>query len=108
MAHNYLVLEGRITEDGRLEVTLPPDAIAEPVRVTIESVAPPAAESATVDDNTPLTAEEVAEFMDMLLNPKPATMGEILNSGLIGALANWDRGDPAEWIHKSRLTDDYT
>ncbi len=60
-----LTLEGEVTDDGRLIVSLPPDAPRGPVRVTVE-VAPEILEISEDDvRGLGMTAEEIASSPDL-------------------------------------------
>jgi hypothetical protein len=60
-----LTLDGEITEDGRLVVTLPPDLPAGRVRITVE-LAPEAFEPSEEDlRGLGLTAQEIAASPDL-------------------------------------------
>ncbi len=95
-----LCLKGKISHDGKLEFEFPEGF--EPIEVQI-AVSPAQNEaSAEVESQAaepPFTDEEIRQ----MLTVTPKTMGEILESGLIGSWTDWDKGDPAEWVASLRL-----
>jgi hypothetical protein len=101
MANVRIQVDGTITEDGKLEVTLPDEHPVGSVRVTIEPVREENAETPTDEipwEERPWTEEELRES----LNFKGLTMGEILASGVVGSGADWDIGDSEEWVQEQR------
>lgn len=80
-----LRLRGRITEEGRLEVDLPPGTPAGEARVTIE--VPPAER---------WSPQEIAEALRI----EPLTGAEILAAGLAGGWEGIEDG--AEWVARRR------
>lgn len=80
-----LKLCGRITEEGRLEVDLPPGVPAGDARVTIE---------------IPTTEEWTAHELTEALTIEPLTGAEIVAAGLIGG---WEGSeDGVDWIDSQR------
>jgi hypothetical protein len=79
-------IKGRLTDDGRIEAELPDGW--QPGDVTIE---------VPIEQETEWTDEELKE----MLNFKGLTLGEI-PADLIGAGADWDIGDSAEWVEEQR------
>jgi hypothetical protein len=90
-----IVLKGTISEDGRLVITLPPDAPRGDVEVVVRSL--PAAET------------DAAAALETLLNDPAtfdhpgATMGEIAASQAVGLWKNRaEMDDPVEWLAQQR------
>jgi hypothetical protein len=50
------------------------------------------------DDNTPLTAEEIAELMRI----EPLSPAEIAAEGLLGTWADLNISDGAEWVNEQK------
>ncbi len=81
MATNTITVKGYI-KDGQLQVDLPETLPDGEVEVTI-------AISEQNQEGQP------SEF-------KGLTLGEILESGLVGSGADWDIGDSEEWVREQR------
>jgi hypothetical protein len=80
-----LKLRGRITEEGRLEVDLPPGIPAGEARVTIE-----------VPPTERWSPQEIAEALKI----EPLTGAEIIAAGLAGGWEGIEDG--AEWVDRRR------
>lgn len=95
MAVNYVVVKGYI-KDGKLEIDLPDNVTDGEVEVTLpvrqEKV------SSAMQDETPLTDEEIEAFM----RPNPKTGAEIAKNPSIGAWADYGITDSVEWINEQR------
>jgi hypothetical protein len=83
-----LYLSGIITEDGRLEVTLPPGTPPGPAGVIVEPL----------DENRPWTEEEIRAA----LVHHPKTGAEIAASDAIGSWAHLGIEDPVAWVEEVR------
>lgn len=87
MAVQYMRVKGYI-RDGKLYADLPDDVPDGDVEVLLPMFA----------DDSPLTDTELHD----LLTFKGQTLGEILESGLVGAGADWELGDREEWVQAQR------
>jgi hypothetical protein len=85
-----MIIKGRLTDDGRIEAELPEGW--QPGEVSIEIA---------VDADTVWTEEELEELAQYMKFEGGKTLGEI-PSELIGAGADWDIGDSAEWVEEQR------
>jgi hypothetical protein len=79
-----VIIDDKLTEDGKIEIELPKGWQSGNIRVEIPI------ESAWTD-------EEIEEMLKFEGKP----LGEI-PSDLIGAGADWDIGDSAEWVAEQR------
>jgi hypothetical protein len=79
-------LQGRITEQGRLEIELPDGLPAGEARVTIEIPTPV------------WTAEEIADALKV----QPMTGAEIVAAGLTGGWKAEVGESGAEWVERTR------
>ena len=86
-----MIIKGRLTDDGRIEAELPEGW--QPGEVSIEIA---------VDTDTVWTDDELAELAQYMKFEEGKTLGEILDSGLVGSGADWDIGDSAEWVEEQR------
>lgn len=80
-------LQGRITEEGRLEVELPVGLPAGEARITIET-------APTAD----WSAQELAEALKI----EPLTGAEMIAAGLTGGWEDAGITDGAEWVERQR------
>lgn len=80
-------LNGRITENGELEIDLPPGLPPGEARVTIEIPLEPA-----------WSPEEIREALTI----KPMTGAEIVAAGLVGGWEDKGITDSAEWLEEQR------
>ncbi len=83
-------LKGYITETGEIKVDLPKNHPVGEVNLTIEAP--------REDEKT----EQETDSDDDVLQFKGQTLGEILESGLVGAWSDWDIGDSEEWVQEQR------
>ena len=82
-----LRLKGRITEDGGLEIELPPGLPAGEARVTIE---------------IPIGAASQSESHERRLGPGPLTGQDIVQAGLTGGWAGRSLPDGTAWVADQR------
>lgn len=90
-----IIIDARLTKEGKIEIELPKGWQEGNIRVEITL------EKEQQDipwEEQPWTNEE----LDAALQFKGQTLGEILESGLIGTGADWDIGDSAEWVAEQR------
>jgi hypothetical protein len=79
-------IKGILTETGEIKVDLPENWQPGEVEVLIPT------------EVSEWTDEELKQMLEF----KGQTLGEILDSGLVGAGADWDIGDSAEWVEEQR------
>ena len=77
-------IKGILTEDGKIEIDLPDGW--QPGEVSIE-----------INIKPTFTDAELDELMQF----HPGALGEI-DAALLGAGADWDIGDSAEWVEEQR------
>ena len=82
-----LELTGRITEEGRLEVELPPGLPPGKARVTLQTVA---------------EGTQAASEVGAALTIEPLTGAEIVAMGLLGGWAEEGITDGQEWVEARR------
>ena len=80
-------LNGRITEDGGLEIELPPGLPKGEARITIEIPVEPAWRP---------------EELDQALEVVPMTGAEIVSAGLTGGWADPEISSGADWVQERR------
>lgn len=80
-------LNGRITEQGELELELPSGLPSGEARITIE---------------VPIEPGWTSEELDKALQAQPMTGAEIVEAGLAGGWANRDIPDSVEWVEEQR------
>lgn len=83
-----------VPETREVEIKLPEDFPVGETEVVIEVPG----KDETPWEESPWTKEE----LDEMLNFKGQTLGEILDSGLVGSGADWDIGDSEEWVQQQR------
>jgi hypothetical protein len=79
-------LNGRITEEGGLEIDLPPGLPPGEARITIE---------------IPVEPTWTSEELDQALKVTPMTGAEIVRAGLTGGWSGI--ADGAEWVEEKRI-----
>jgi hypothetical protein len=79
-------IKGILTPEGEIKVDLPENWQPGEVEILIPQ----------------LEAEWTDEQLKEMFEFKGQTLGEILDSGLVGAGADWDIGDSAEWVDEQR------
>ena len=95
---DYLILEGEITEDGRLLVELPPDAPRGQVQITVKKATP-----TVVPELTPEEAAELEELLsDENLRGLGQTAAEIADAPEIGCLDTEDATDGETYVENLR------
>ncbi|MDQ7026752.1 MAG: hypothetical protein Q9P01_10985 [Anaerolineae bacterium] len=79
-------LKGILTKEGEIKVDLPDNWQPGEIEILL-----PANEMERID-----------EGLDIALEFQGQTLGEILDSGLVGSGADWEIGDSAEWVAEQR------
>ena len=92
-----ITLKGRITADGKLAVDLPENLPNDDFELVIQV----SRQTPPLPDDAPLTPEE----LEAMLHFQGKSLGEILDSGLVGSGADWDIGDSEEWVQEQRRKD---
>jgi hypothetical protein len=102
MAIQYLRIKGQI-KNGRLQsIDLPENVGDGEVEIVLTIAEKPRPENGNEWKSQPWTEAELEEF----LKPNPLTMGELLESGLIGGWKDRGIADSLEFIERLRLEDE--
>ena len=93
-----LKLDGRITENGELQLNLPEGLPSGEVHVTIEFSTGAQTPPESTWELRPRTEEEIRDALTF----KPATGAEIMASGVFGTWSDMGIADSAVWVEELR------
>jgi hypothetical protein len=97
MAIHYVRVKGRI-KDGKIEAELPENVLDGEVELVVATTEETADSLIPDWDQVPWTEAELND----LLKPNPMTLGELLESGLLGGWKDRPIGDSQEFIEQQR------
>jgi hypothetical protein len=97
MAIHYVRIKGRI-KDGKIEAELPENVLDGEVELLVQTADTVTDVPNSEWDNLPWTEAE----LDELLKPNPMTLGELLESGLLGGWKDRPIADSQEFIEQQR------
>lgn len=91
MATSRVTVKGNLTADGKVQIDLPNGWV--PGEIDVELLVEGDAESSWTEEEL----QELEQYFEF----KGSTLGDIPDE-LIGAGADWDIGDSAEWVAEQR------
>lgn len=97
MAIHYIRVKGRI-KDGKIEAELPENVLDGEVELVVQTANAGPEIANTEWENLPWTEAE----LDDLLKPNLMTLGELLESGLLGGWKDRPIADSQEFIEQQR------